>query len=105
TSPSSGNIRLVKMRNRVVLPAPSGPIMPNISPFSVSKLTPFRALTRPWDFLIFLATSVVILFSAYLTVHTYLNQTIIFDSHLHSINQVGSLITGLDCLWSKFGLI
>ena len=33
------------MRSVVVLPAPSGPIRPNISPGRTSKLTPSTAVT------------------------------------------------------------
>ena len=45
TEPDVGSTNLSKVRIKVVLPQPLSPTIPNVLPFSISKLTPSRALT------------------------------------------------------------
>src|SRR5690606_8159559 len=46
--PLSGIKSVVSMRKILLLPAPSGPMRPNSSPFSTEKDTSSTALTAPW---------------------------------------------------------
>ena len=46
--PLSGRISVVRIRKSDVLPAPSGPMIPKISPCPASKLTPCSACTAPF---------------------------------------------------------
>src|SRR3954452_16739245 len=46
-SPAVGRRTPASMRRVVVLPAPSGPTMPNSSPLPTSKLTPATAVRSP----------------------------------------------------------
>ena len=45
--PLSASSKVVRIRNKVLLPAPSGPISPKISPRSTTKETSFSASTVP----------------------------------------------------------
>ena len=45
--PASGRVRPSIISSVVVLPAPFGPRMPNVSPRATAKLTPLTACTSP----------------------------------------------------------
>src|SRR5208282_2721940 len=114
--PASGGSTPARMRMMVVLPAPSGPTMPKISPGEASKLrwsiarTPGKSLTRSRTTTVLSSTTVAALhgraeLNRRVRVHPGLQfVTGIFNVDLDSVDERHPFLVGLDALGRELGL-
>src|ERR1035437_796463 len=115
-APASGGSTPARMRMIVVLPAPSGPTMPKISPGATSKLrgsiarTPGKSLTSSRTTTVLSSTTVAALHgraevNCRVCGHPGLQfVTGIFDVDFDSIDQRHALLVSLDALGRELGL-
>src|SRR5437764_2436611 len=105
TRPWSGGTNPHINRIVVVLPAPSGPINPNISPRSTDNVSSLTAAVVP-NFLVTRSSAMGLLVAKWdlgLHGHSSFEDTgAVVDRHLHSINQLRALVGGLDIARREF---
>src|SRR5678815_2444516 len=106
--PLSANNNVVRILNKEVLPAPSGPMTPNNSPCETLKEISLNAVTSfffPYVLMIFSTTTDCMSFQFYFSIHSNFQKTIILHFYFYSINKIRSLFLCLNCFWRKLCFI
>src|SRR5665213_3021361 len=91
----------------VLLPAPSGPINPKISPFSILNDTSLTATMEPLLYVLVMLVNVIALMPElkfYFPVHAYFNIPVVYYTHFNSVNQISAFVFGGNGFGSEFRL-